>query len=426
MLKRGNLLGGAMFAADLKTQLSELLPSPNDKFAIAFSGGGDSTALVHLLKDHPQCGPVYIVDHDLRAGSTEEAFAAKKFAVSCGYETHILTWKHKSPKTALQEKARRARYGLMGDACRAAGIRYLLTAHNRDDQAETLMMRYDNNTQWRGAAGMASMSYGAVWPELAQVSIYRPLLDISRQSLRDYNRLHNIKWIEDPSNENRDYARIRARDYLATRDIQKSNFIATAKDMRQGLISEQKRLSTQFKEVQLGHGGDITFSNLPSSELLALSMRSVGGGGQTVDRQRLALRYNKLKTGDIRAFTFMGAKATMEEGRLILSRDLVAVTGRRNQNITPRATELKLTASPQIWDGRFMVSAQEEGHKIRANYGLKLMRSNALKKQLAASHASVRPTLPVIAHKNTAYTLNELDGVDAKCLIGPRLEAALC
>jgi len=382
-----------MLAEHLITKLAELIPNRKDKFAIAFSGGGDSTALVHLLKDHPQSGPVYIVDHDLRAGSAEEAKAAKKFAVSSGYETHILTWKHSSPKTALQEKARR---------------------------------RYDNNTQWRGAAGMASISYGAVWPELAQVSIYRPLLDISRQDLRDYNRLHNLKWAEDPSNDNRDYARIRARDYLATRDIQKNNFIATAKDMRQGLMSEQKRLWTQFKEVQLGHGGDITFSNLPSSELLALSMRSVGGGGHPVNRQRLAARYNKLKMGDIRAFTFMGAKATMEEGLLILSRDLVAVTGRRNQSITPRAAELTLTAAPQIWDGRFMVSSKEAGHQIRANYGLKLMRSNALKKQLAASHAYVRPTLPVIAHKNTAYTLDEVGAVEAKCLIGPRLEAALC
>lgn len=413
-----------MLAIHLTSQLLEIIPNPNDKFAIAFSGGGDSTALVHALKNHPQRGSVFIVDHALRAGSTQEALTAKSFALSCGYETQILTWKHNLPKTGLQEKARRGRYGLMGDACRAVGIRYLLTAHNRDDQAETLMMRYDNNTQWRGAAGMASMSYGAVWPELAQVSIFRPLLDISREELRDYNRLHNLKWIEDPSNDNRDFARIRARDYLATRNIQKSNFIATAKDMRQGLTSEQKRLSNQFKEVQLGHGGDITFSNLPSSELLALSLRSVGGGDQPVNRQRLALRYNKLKTGDIRAFTFMGAKATMDEGRLILSRDLVAVTGRRNQNIAPRAAELELTPEPQIWDGRFMVSSQGEGHKIRANYGLKLMRSNALKKQLAASHASVRPTLPVIAHKNTAYTLDEIGAVEAKCLVGPRLEAA--
>jgi len=110
----------------------------------------------------------------------------------------------------------------MGEHCRRDGIAYLLTAHSEDDQAETLLMRYERKTDWRGAAGMAELSYGAVWPELASVNVARPLLGVTRQSLRDYNLTHKLRWAEDPSNENRDYARIRARDYLKLRpDLRK-------------------------------------------------------------------------------------------------------------------------------------------------------------------------------------------------------------
>lgn len=101
-----------MLTAHLNQKLSELIPK-GEPFAIAFSGGGDSTALVHALKDHPQAKHVYIVDHDLRAGSGAEAQAAKDFALACEYNSKMLKWKHNSPSSALQEKARKARYGLM-------------------------------------------------------------------------------------------------------------------------------------------------------------------------------------------------------------------------------------------------------------------------------------------------------------------------
>ena len=119
------------------------IPNNLGRFAIAFSGGGDSTALVHILKDHDPKPLILIVDHGLRDGSRDEAEHAKKFSESLALETLILTWAHNNPKAGLQEKARKARYGLMGGVCRERGIAYLLTGHTQDDQAETLLMRYD-------------------------------------------------------------------------------------------------------------------------------------------------------------------------------------------------------------------------------------------------------------------------------------------
>ncbi len=234
-----------MLTANLDKKLLELIPK-DTPFAIAFSGGGDSTALVHALRNHPQAKHVYIVDHNLRAGSDAEAQAAKAFALRCGYAAKVLKWNHSSPETAIQEKARQARYALIGHECRKDGVEYLLTAHSEDDQAETLMMRYDRNTDWRGAAGIAEKIYAPLWPEMVFVNIVRPLLSVTRQTLRDYNRAHNVTWAEDPSNQNRNFARIRARDYLQSQSDLRADLLETAQEMRAGLHKEKAMLRTQF------------------------------------------------------------------------------------------------------------------------------------------------------------------------------------
>ena len=202
-----------MLAAALTDKLKALLPDPASRFAIAYSGGGDSTALLHALKGHPQLKAVYIVDHNLRPGSRAEAEQARDFAKGLGLNVQILTWDNQGVTSAIQERARTARYALMSAACRETGIEYLLTGHHQDDQAETLFMRFDKNTGWRGAAGIAEMSYAPIWPQMALVTIARPLLETSRADLQAYNRQHGLSWAEDPSNDNTDFERVRARQY---------------------------------------------------------------------------------------------------------------------------------------------------------------------------------------------------------------------
>ena len=414
-----------MLATHLITELTQLLLDKSCRFAIAFSGGGDSTALVHALKDHPQRGPVFIVDHALRKGSDAEAKAAKHFAELHGYEAHILTWENNAPQTGIQDKARRARYGLMGQACRRLGVEYLLTAHTQDDQAETLLMRYDKQTDWRGAVGISAISYAPVWPELAMVNICRPLLGLSRQTLRDYNRVNHLKWVEDPSNENRDYSRIRARDYLKSHSALKEELISAAIDIQAGLSWEQESLASELEVARFGPAGDITFSHVPSSEMLGLALRAVGGSGAAITRQRLRALYRQLKTGELTAMTLLGGQVVRDNQMWRISRNPVAVTGRKDINLKPRAVPMALTSEPQIWDGRFVARAQQSGYEIRANAGLTYERSKGLKAILSSMHKSVRPTCPVIISGNMAYACDEVTAVDVKSLVKTRLKAAV-
>ena len=114
-------------------------PKFSGKAAIAFSGGGDSTAMLHAFRDDPRITHAFIVDHALREGSDIEAKIAANFAQQLGYQVQIKRWKHQDIKTGLQAKARHARYQALGQMCRAEGLSHLMTAHSEDDQAETFL-----------------------------------------------------------------------------------------------------------------------------------------------------------------------------------------------------------------------------------------------------------------------------------------------
>jgi len=147
-------------------------------------------------------------------GSVREAKLAQGFAQDLGLKADILSWSPELIKSGLQAKARHARYRLLGEACREAGVSYLLTGHTEDDQAETVLMRLKAGGSWRGAAGMKTITVAPLWPELERVTVCRPMLGISRATIRDYLETHDLNYVDDPSNENRDFARIRARDEL--------------------------------------------------------------------------------------------------------------------------------------------------------------------------------------------------------------------
>jgi len=216
-----------------------------DAFAVALSGGGDSVALLHALKDAPQLQCALIVDHGLRKESAKEARLTQSRAKKMGVKSHILKWTPTSVNSGLQEKARQARYGLMGAYCRQNGIPSLMTAHHLGDQAETLIMRYDKGTDWRGAAGMNSEKYAPIWPELARVTLCRPLLSLTKNEILKYLKKNSLEWVEDPSNTNRDFTRVRIRQRLTETPRYLGTIMETAQDLRQAKSIEQEILAEQ-------------------------------------------------------------------------------------------------------------------------------------------------------------------------------------
>jgi tRNA(Ile)-lysidine synthase len=199
------------------------------RLAIAVSGGPDSMALCLLAAGwaRRQDGDILAltVDHRLRPDSTAEAEAVGAVLARHDIPHRILTWTD-APARASQDTARRARYALLDGACRAAGIRDLLVAHHREDQAETVLLRLAKGSGIDGLAGMAP------WRPAPWGRLLRPLLDLPKARLVATCAGFGIVPVDDPSNRRTGYARGRlraARDVLVAEGLTDDRLVALAR-----------------------------------------------------------------------------------------------------------------------------------------------------------------------------------------------------
>lgn len=186
---------------------------PAGRVGVAVSGGGDSVALLHLL--HRAAGQTgwqlqaVTVDHALRPESADEAEAVGRLCADLEIPHQTLRWDHGAISGNLMDQARQARRKLIADWANAQGIARVALGHTADDEAETVLMALARASGLDGLAGMRGswQQDGLHWS--------RPLLRHSRAELRRYLRRHGIAWVDDPSNENPQFTRVRARAALA-------------------------------------------------------------------------------------------------------------------------------------------------------------------------------------------------------------------
>src|SRR5882762_7365124 len=144
---------------DAKELFADFKAAP--AIVLAVSGGPDSVALMWLMARWRRAltrGPRLIavtVDHGLRAEAAREARDVKRLARTLDLPHCTVRWTGAKPKTGLPAAARAARYRLLAQAARASGATHILTAHTRDDQAETLLMRMVHGSGISGLAAMA-------------------------------------------------------------------------------------------------------------------------------------------------------------------------------------------------------------------------------------------------------------------------------
>lgn len=194
-----------------RNDLDDLI-TPGTRFGVAVSGGPDSLSLL-LLAAAARPGEVEAatVDHCLRAESREEADMVAGVCQRLGVPHSVLTvrWGEK-PATAVQERARRERYRLLGYWAEERGLGALATGHHADDQAETFLMRLNRGAGVRGLAGMRRRSVAAG----TVVRLARPLLSWRRTELEQVCTDGGVAAIADPSNEDSRFERVRIRRAL--------------------------------------------------------------------------------------------------------------------------------------------------------------------------------------------------------------------
>ena len=199
----------AISAQDAKLLFAAWKTAP--AIVLAVSGGPNSIALMWLaarwrraLKKGPRLIAV-TVDHGLRPEAAREAREVKRLAGTLEVPHRTLRWTGTKPNTGLPAAAREARYHLLAQAARASGATHILTAHTRDDQAETLLMRMLRGS---GIAGLAAMTRET---DRGGVRLARPLLDVSKSQLVATLKKAGIGFADDPTNRDTAFTRPRLR-----------------------------------------------------------------------------------------------------------------------------------------------------------------------------------------------------------------------
>ena len=188
------------------------------KLLLAVSGGPDSVALMGMaarwarsLGTEAPALHVATVDHGLRPASGSEAERVAEAAAALRLPHAILRWEGPKPKTAVQERARAARYALLAAQARAVGATHILTGHHANDQAETVLLRLMRGSGVTGLAGMRRDT--ALAPGLRLV---RPLLGLRKADLAAVCVREGLDTIHDPSNVDPNYTRTGLRAQAAT------------------------------------------------------------------------------------------------------------------------------------------------------------------------------------------------------------------
>lgn len=198
--------------SDAFAALMEPLNVKGARLAVAVSGGPDSMALAWCLKRwataHNRAVTALIVDHQLRPESGEEAATVRERLETLGIETVLLRWEHEPVVSRMHVEARKARYDLLLEACRQRGIADLFLAHQREDQAETILMRFAKGSGIDGLAGMAHVTVRD------GVRLLRPFLGTSKERLIATCAAAGLVAVADPSNEKTLYARGRLRQVM--------------------------------------------------------------------------------------------------------------------------------------------------------------------------------------------------------------------
>lgn len=237
-----------------------LLEELGEPLVVAVSGGGDSLALLHLVVDTALVGPQGVVaahfDHALRPESAREAGWVMERAAALGVRGVQGRW---SPPPAgnLAALAREARYAFLLECARGSGARAVLTAHQRDDQAETFMERLLRGSGTRGLGAMAPRR-----PLGEGVELVRPLLPFRRRELHLWLGQRGIPWLEDPGNADPNRRRARIRHHLlpclaATGDGDPvERLAATAQRLQRAEGALEAFLERSWRELEPMREGD--------------------------------------------------------------------------------------------------------------------------------------------------------------------------
>lgn len=321
---------------------------------IAVSGGGDSIALMHMIAGWARGRRIMVatVDHGLRPDSAAEARQVGRAARALDLPHATLLWQRGTEAGNLMASARDARLRLLASWAQRNDLAAVALGHTADDQAETLLMRLARGS---GIDGLASM---AEWRDAFGTRWLRPMLGAGRQELRDWLAAQDIAWIDDPTNDDDTYERIRMRRAIAAVGLdvgalaRAANHIGEARDALSHYAAHAARDA-------LVYNGSLTlprraYHDAPVEirrRLIVAACRWVTGADYPPRRNTVLHALNALASGH----------------RVTLDGVLIEPDGDRIRLIREVAAALRAPDSQgEVWDRRWHVSGLRPGQHVAA------------------------------------------------------------
>ena len=371
-----------------------------EKYAIAVSGGSDSLALSTLAKlyslENDNDFVALIIDHKLRKESANEAKQTYKSLTQNKIKAKILTYQGEKFSSNIQKKARDLRYDLFEKYCKKNKIKFLILAHHQDDLIENFYIRLIRGS---GIKGLTSLQN--IFEYNKDFYLLRPLLNFNKQELLSVTKKSYSSWIEDPSNKNDKFLRVRIRKMQSK--LQKEGFdpkriiktienLNTAKDSLEFYIfkSEKKYLKF-FKE-----GYATLKSSIFNNEAQEVIFRVIIKAIHYVSGEYYPPRSDSLKSlmKNLSAKSF---KSSTLGGCLIEKNKNIISFYREDRNIAVET--LNKTKQKTSWDDRFLVNKnfnnqQQFVVKKLGNHGIEYLRKNKFNDYGNKIPVQAKKTLP--------------------------------
>lgn len=374
----------SQFSRSMTDALGHLAP---ETIGLAVSGGVDSIALTSLTsawsKNRAAKLKAFVVDHNLRENSQEEAQAVSKYLTErFDLETKILSLKrvedHGSSGSNVEEWARIARRSSLFQACQAEGVFHLLMGHHMNDQIELFIQRFISGSTWLGLAGMRrsapmSISFREA-KDSKSVRIIRPLLDASKRDLIEWCQERDIEWWEDPSNTDIDLTKRNLIRRMYQLGAEPASFTQERVKGLMDFLNKQRELAASTSDYvtrQLSLRGDLkrmpalgTSSLIVSNELISLPkvvlseiLFRIIAPISPLDDNKLGMRRRKLdsiadriqqKNGDIsdQGFCILGVQISQDRPNSPIS----FTRERPRHNSVVGVTEFRATHEWSDWE----------------------------------------------------------------------------
>lgn len=333
---------------------------------LAVSGGADSMALMVMAQRWRDARgrhdfPIHVatVDHRLRAAAAAEAEVVATQARALGFSPHILVWSGEKPPTAIQAAARTARYDLIAGLIERLKLPRptgLLVGHHLGDQAETFLMRLARGS---GLDGLAAMPAERRLGRDPLIVLRRPFLGVEKATLASMLARVGVAWIEDPSNADATFERVRIRTalgVLADLGVDARAIATSSRRLsraRAALAQATRELAGQALDIHAGAYAEIAaaaFDAAPEEIRLRLMQHVIerfGAGAEPVRMIRLEQLVARLSAGNPMAATLAGCH---------IERRARAIMATREPGRSGLPVALLQPGTDLLWDNRFHVA----------------------------------------------------------------------